>query len=90
MRRSIAADGSLTVMDIGYMVANGPAIRADGRLMLHTASGRRIIHAFHMYAPEGQLTDKRVRKVFTEAEGYPDGMTFDAEGCVRVAHFGVR
>jgi D-xylonolactonase len=84
----LAPDGSLAVMDTGYTVANGPAIRADSRLMLHTDSGRRTIYAFDLDAPAGRLTGKREWKVFTEAEGYPDGMTFDAEGCVWVAHWG--
>jgi D-xylonolactonase len=84
----LAPDGSLAVVDTGYTVANGPAISADGRLMLHTDSGRRTIYAFELDAPAGRLTGKRVWKVFTQAEGYPDGMTFDAEGCVWVAHWG--
>lgn len=56
--------------------------------MLHTDSGRRTIYAFDLDASAGQLSNKRVWKVFTEAEGYPDGMCFDAEGCVWVAHWG--
>jgi sugar lactone lactonase YvrE len=81
-------DGQLTIVDTGYTVANGPAINADSTLMLHTDSGRRTIYAFDMDAPKGQLLNKRVWKVFAEAEGYPDGMCFDAEGCVWVAHWG--
>lgn len=84
----LGSDGLLTVVDTGYTVANGPAINADSTLMLHTDSGRRTIYAFDMDAPKGQLSNKRVWKVFTEAEGYPDGMCFDAEGCVWVAHWG--
>jgi sugar lactone lactonase YvrE len=84
----LGTDGQLTVVDTGYTVANGPAINADSTKMLHTDSGRRTIYAFDMDAPKGQLSNKRVWKVFTEAEGYPDGMCFDAEGCVWVAHWG--
>jgi D-xylonolactonase len=84
----LGVDGQLTVVDTGYTVANGPAINADSTLMLHTDSGRRTIYAFDMDAPKGQLLNKRVWKVFTEAEGYPDGMCYDAEGCVWVAHWG--
>ncbi len=84
----LGTDGQLTVVDTGYSVANGPAINADSTLMLHTDSGRRTIYAFDMDAPKGQLSNKRVWKVFAEAAGYPDGMCFDAEGCVWVAHWG--
>lgn len=80
--------GDLAVADTGYTVANGPAINADNTLMLHTDSGRRTIYAFDLDAPAGTLTNKRVWKMFTEDEGYPDGMCFDAQGCVWVAHWG--
>jgi D-xylonolactonase len=81
--------GDLAVVDTGYTVANGPAINADSTLMLHTDSGRRTIYAFDLDAPAGKLTNKRVWKVFAEDEGYPDGMCFDADGAVWVAHWGV-
>jgi xylono-1,5-lactonase len=80
--------GDLAVVDTGYTVANGPAINADSTLMLHTDSSRRTIYAFDLDAPAGKLANKRVWKVFAEVEGYPDGMCFDAEGCVWVAHWG--
>lgn len=80
--------GDLTLVDVGYTVANGPAINADSTLMLHTDSGRRTIYAFDLDAPVGKLSNKRVWKVFAEDEGYPDGMCFDAQGCVWVAHWG--
>lgn len=80
--------GDLTIVDTDYKVANGPAINANSTLMLHTDSGRRTIYAFDLDAPSGKLNNKRVWKVFVEDEGYPDGMCFDAEGCVWVAHWG--
>ncbi|WP_206668745.1 SMP-30/gluconolactonase/LRE family protein [Lacisediminimonas profundi] len=80
--------GQVTLADSGYTVANGPAISPDGALLLHTDSGRRTIYAFTLDAKAGTVADKRVWKVFTPEEGYPDGMCFDAEGCVWVAHWG--
>jgi xylono-1,5-lactonase len=80
--------GRVQRADDGYRVANGPAIGPKGRLMLHTDSGRRTIYAFTLDAGTGLLTDKQVWKVFADDEGYPDGMCFDAEGCVWVAHWG--
>lgn len=84
----LGPEGELTMVDAGYTVANGPAINADSTLMLHTDSGRRTIFAFDLDAPAGKLTNKRVWTVFADDEGYPDGMCFDAEGCVWVAHWG--
>lgn len=84
----LCPDGQLTVVDTGYTVANGPAIRGDGRLMLHTDSGRRTIYAFDLDVAAGQLSNRRVWKQFAGDDGYPDGMCFDAEGAVWVAHWG--
>ena len=33
-------------------------------------------------AADGSLSNKRVFAEFSEADGYPDGMTTDAEGCL--------
>jgi sugar lactone lactonase YvrE len=37
---------------------------------------------------DASLSDKRVLALFDEAEGFPDGMTTDREGCLWVAHWG--
>lgn len=84
----LGVSGELSLVDDGYQVANGPAIAVDGKLMLHTDSGRRTIYAFDLDAPAGKLSNKRVWKVFSEDEGYPDGMCFDADGAVWIAHWG--
>lgn len=84
----LSADGVLTEHDGGYCVCNGPAIHPQGRWMLHTDSARRVIYRYALDAAAGQLGHRVPWKVFDESEGYPDGMTFDAEGCVWVAHWG--
>lgn len=84
----LSPEGLLEVVDAGYTVANGPAISPDESLMLHTDSGRRTIYAFDLNTPAGKITNRRIWKQFTEAEGYPDGMCFDAVGCIWVAHWG--
>jgi D-xylonolactonase len=56
--------------------------------MLHTDSGRRTIYAFDLDVASGTVANKRAWKVFAPDEGYPDGMCFDAEGGVWVAHWG--
>lgn len=83
----LAPDGTLQMVDSGYTVANGPAISPDGRTMMHTDSGRRTIYAFDLDVAAGRLSNKRVWKVFEGDEGYPDGMTFDSEGALWVAHW---
>lgn len=84
----LAPDGSLSTHDTGYRVANGPAISPDGATLLHTDTLRRTVYAFDLDAGAGRLTNKRVWKVLADDEGYPDGMCFDSESCVWVAHWG--
>jgi xylono-1,5-lactonase len=75
-------------IDSKYTVANGPAINATGSVLMHTDSGRRAIFRFDLDLDLGEVSNKQVWRVFTESEGYPDGMCFDAEGALWVAHWG--
>ena len=84
----VDVDGRCSEVDGPYGVANGPAISPCQTWMLHTDSAARTIHAFDLDVRAGVLSRKRVWRRFTEAEGYPDGMTFDAQGRVWVAHWG--
>lgn len=84
----LAPDGTLTVHDTGYCVANGPALSPDERLMLHTDSARRTIFVFDLDVAAGRIANKRVWLRFEDDEGFPDGMCFDAEGGLWVAHWG--
>lgn len=77
-------DLSWTKIDSNYHVTNGPAFDAEGRLMYHTDSGLRTIYLFDVDG-DGNVSNKRVFATFDEQQGYPDGMTVDAEGCLWVA-----
>ncbi|HEX3982444.1 MAG TPA: SMP-30/gluconolactonase/LRE family protein, partial [Acidisoma sp.] len=83
---ALAPDGTITHLDTGYTVANGPAVSPDGRTVYHTDSSARTIYAFDR-SGDGTLAGKRVHIRFTEADGYPDGMTCDAEGGLWVCHW---
>lgn len=82
----IDPDGMVTRQDGPYWVANGPAISLDGRTLFHTDSGAREVYAFDL-SPQGELANKRVHIRFSERDGYPDGMTSDAEGGLWIAHW---
>jgi sugar lactone lactonase YvrE len=75
-------------VDSGYLVPNGPAIHPNQKIMMHSDSGRREIYHFDLDVESGLLSNKRLWKRFTDIDGFPDGMTFDAEGCLWVAHWG--
>jgi sugar lactone lactonase YvrE len=73
-----------TRIDDGYRVTNGPAFSPDGRILYHNDSARQVIYAFDLGAG-GQASNRRIFARFARADGYPDGMTVDAEGCLWVA-----
>lgn len=71
-------------IDTGYRVTNGPAFSLDGRTIYHSDSARQTIYAFDL-AADGTATGRRVHLAFKQGDGYPDGMTVDAEDCLWVA-----
>ncbi|SNS11969.1 Sugar lactone lactonase YvrE [Sphingomonas laterariae] len=80
-------DGQCTRMDEGYRVPNGPAFSACGHWLYHADTGRRMIYRFRR-GDDGTISDRETHIRFAEADGYPDGMTVDAEGFLWVAHWG--
>lgn len=82
----IDADRSITRMDAGYHVANGPAISPDGRWLFHTNT---VLGQIYRFPLDGATLGPRELWLQFEPEwGHPDGMTFDAEGGLWVAHWG--
>jgi sugar lactone lactonase YvrE len=69
------------------VVTNGPALSPDGKTLYHTDTFEGTIYAFDI-SKGGKLKNKRVFITIPEGDGYPDGMTCDAEGCLWVAHWG--
>jgi D-xylonolactonase len=84
----LSPGGEVRRVDDGYKVTNGPAIRNDGKLFLHTDSGSRTIYAFDLDGHAGTLVNKRIWMSVHASCGYPDGMCFDSENCVWIAHWG--
>lgn len=80
-------DGRVVQLDSGYLVTNGPAFSADGKRMYTPDSARATVYCFDVLA-DGSIAHKREFLRFAEGEGYPDGMTIDAEDHLWIAHFG--
>ena len=79
-------DRSLHVVDAGYIVSNGPAFSPDGRTIYSTDSAKRTVYALDV-CDDGALANKRVFIEFAAEDGFPDGMTVDAEGCLWIGHW---
>src|SRR5882724_8483180 len=84
----IGSNGDVTSVAEGFVCSNGPSFSPDGRIMYHTCSHERVIHAYDVYADSGEASNRRVFATFDPAVGVPDGSTVDAEGCLWTTHWG--
>lgn len=80
----ITPDLACTAVDEGYAVTNGPAFSPAGDILYHNDSARRVTYAFDLDAA-GSAANRRIFLAHGEGDGYPDGMTVDAEGCLWIA-----
>lgn len=79
-------DGGFTVVDQGITVANGPAVSLDGATLYHADSPTGIVYAYDL-DEQAMPTNRRVHLRFAPEDGFPDGMTVDAENHLWVAHW---
>ncbi len=80
--------GSLHRLGAEAIVINGPAVSAGGRTLYHVDSGGRMIWRFTIGTDDAghpRIERKEPFLQLTEADGHPDGVVLDAEGCLWVA-----
>ncbi len=73
-----------TRFDDGFKVTNGPAFSPDGRYMYANDSALQVTFAYTV-GPDGMPGGRREFIRWSGNDGYPDGMTVDAEGCLWLA-----
>lgn len=78
----IGADHGWQRMDSPFTVANGLDWSPDGRIFYFTDSSAGAIYAYPCDPESGALGKRRLFARIDPAEGRPDGLTVDAEGCV--------
>lgn len=66
------------------VVTNGPAVSANGQCLYHVDSANRTIWRFGI-GDGPAITSRDIFITLAEAEGYPDGVVLDADGCLWVA-----
>ena len=77
------ADRSVTQLESGIAVSNGPCWSPDGRTFYFADSAARRIWAYGYDPATGDLLSRRVFADFQGVlRGYPDGATVDSEGYV--------
>jgi sugar lactone lactonase YvrE len=83
----VAASGSASVADKGFVVCNGPAFSPDNRRLYFSDSvGRRIL--VYDLDSGGNLSGRRTLIAFSPDDGLPDGLTVDSAGNVWCALYG--
>ncbi len=75
-------DGSIRPVQADVGCSNGMGFTPDRRRMYHTDSFRREIYLYDYDGPTGAIENRRLFASLPETDGFPDGMTVDAEGCV--------
>jgi D-xylonolactonase len=74
--------------DARFAVTNGPTWSKDQRTMFFSDTVNQQIHAFDFDPATGELSRQRPWLRFAPDDGYPDGMTTDADGRLWIAHWG--
>jgi sugar lactone lactonase YvrE len=79
------ADGSVTRMLTDVMVSNGIAWSPDDRILYYVDTPTGGVDAFDFEAETGSIDARRRLITVEPADGEPDGLVVDAEGCLWVA-----
>ena len=76
----VDTDGSVHVADEGIQFSNGLAFSADCSTLYFSDTVARCIYAYDWHRETGKLTNRRVFVRLPREEGFPDGLTVDADG----------
>ncbi|QJU57699.1 SMP-30/gluconolactonase/LRE family protein [Sphingomonas sp. AP4-R1] len=82
------ADGDVRTVSLEPVtITNGPALSPDGRTLYHVDTLGGAIHAVTLESGR-ETVEARLFATIDPADGYPDGPTVDAEGCLWIGLFG--
>jgi sugar lactone lactonase YvrE len=80
----IAPDGTVRTLLDDVAVSNGTGWSPDGRLVYYIDSPTRRIDVFEVSGDQLPVNRRQLAAI-DEGDGFPDGLTVDADGCVWVA-----
>ena len=82
---SLAADGSLDVLDTGIAISNGPCWSPDDKTFYFSDSLTYSIYAYDYDIATGKVANRRLFAETRALGGIPDGATVDADGLLWMA-----
>lgn len=82
---SLGPDGTITQLDDGGILGNGPCFSPDDRTLYHADSMRQTIYAYDYDLATGAASNRRAFFDTTPYGPIPDGATIDAAGDMWVA-----
>jgi sugar lactone lactonase YvrE len=81
-------DLTLTEMDKGLSLSNGIGFSPDDSILYLSDSVQNSVFAYDFNLENGTIFNKRrLIHVDPEIDGYPDGLTVDAEGFIWLCHY---
>ncbi|KAF6576035.1 SMP-30/gluconolactonase/LRE family protein [Paenibacillus sp. SEL3] len=85
---SLNTKGKVSLLVGKASISNGLAWSADHRTMYYIDTPTLEVVSFDYDVVQGTIRNKQLVARLDESEGYPDGMTIDAEGMLWVARWG--
>lgn len=82
---SLGTDGTVTQLDEGLILGNGPCWSPDDKVLYHSDSMRHQIYAYDYDIETGAVANRREFFNSSEYGPIPDGATIDADGNMWVA-----
>jgi sugar lactone lactonase YvrE len=79
---SVSTDGTASVLDEGFHLANGLGFSPDEGTLYFADSVARRIYSYHYDVRTGTVRNRRVLVEVSREEGLPDGLAVDAEDCI--------
>jgi sugar lactone lactonase YvrE len=80
-------DLTVTEMDKGFSLSNGIGFSPDDSRMYVSDSVQRTVFVYDFDIENGTIRNRRPLFEVEEADGYPDGLTVDAEGFIWLCHW---
>jgi sugar lactone lactonase YvrE len=82
---SLSTDQTLSQIDSGIHLSNGPCWAPNGKTLYFSDSWLRTVYAYDYDVDTGQVGGRRVFATTGDLDGRPDGATVDADGLYWVA-----